>query len=84
MSVFFPRLSKLSTIISFFVSQTFTRPIRKLKSAASEVASGNFDVKVDVERDDELGDLPNTFNYMTGEVSKVGALQKDLIANVSH
>ncbi len=74
----------LSTIISFVVSQTFTRPIRKLKSAASEVALGNFDVKVDAERNDELGDLANTFNYMTGEVSKVGSLQKDLVANVSH
>lgn len=74
----------LSTIISFVVSQTFTRPIRKLKSAASEVALGNLDVKVDVEREDELGDLANTFNYMTDEVSKVGALQKDLVANVSH
>lgn len=74
----------LSTIISFVVSQSFTRPIRKLKFAAAEVAKGNFDVSVDVDRADELGDLSETFNYMTGEVSKVGKLQKDLIANVSH
>lgn len=74
----------LSTIISFAVSQTFTRPIRNLKKAANEVARGNFSTRVEVERSDELGDLTETFNYMTAEVSKVEVLQKDLIANVSH
>ena len=73
-----------STIISSILSQKFTNPIKKLELAAKEVAKGNFDVKVDIESDDEIGDLANTFNYMTEEVSKVGSLQKDLIANVSH
>lgn len=71
-------------IVAFLVAQTFTRPIRKLKEAAGFVAKGDFSTKVPIERNDELGDLAETFNYMTAEVSKVDVLQKDLIANVSH
>ncbi len=74
----------VATVVAFAVAQTFTRPIRKLKKAAGEVAKGDFNAKVEIERRDELGDLAETFNYMTAEVSKVDILQKDLIANVYH
>lgn len=74
----------LSTVVVLVVSKSFTEPIRKITTAAKEVAQGNFNAAVDIKSNDEIGELAKTFNYMTGEVAKVDTLRKDLIANVSH
>lgn len=42
-----------------------TRPIRRLASAAGEVAHGNFDVTLPVRSTDEVGRLSGSFNSMT-------------------
>lgn len=43
-------------------------PIRKLIVATEEVAGGNLDVKMEIERNDEIGQLARAFNTMTEAV----------------
>jgi serine phosphatase RsbU (regulator of sigma subunit) len=43
-------------------------PIRKLITATEEVAGGNLDVKMEIERNDEIGQLARAFNTMTESV----------------
>jgi serine phosphatase RsbU (regulator of sigma subunit) len=43
-------------------------PIRKLITATEEVAAGNLDVKMEIERNDEIGQLARAFNTMTEAV----------------
>jgi serine phosphatase RsbU (regulator of sigma subunit) len=43
-------------------------PIRKLIMATEEVAGGNLDVKMEIERNDEIGQLARAFNTMTESV----------------
>ncbi|HXX58199.1 MAG TPA: HAMP domain-containing protein, partial [Thermodesulfovibrionales bacterium] len=45
-----------------------TEPIQSLAQATGEVALGNLDVKVGIERDDEIGFLINSFNHMVREL----------------
>ena len=43
-------------------------PIRKLITATEAVAGGNLDVKMEIERNDEIGQLARAFNTMTESV----------------
>ncbi len=74
----------VSLVMSFIFSNSITKPIRRLSTAAKEVASGNYNIKVPVDSVDELGILTRDFNEMTKELGKVDNIRKDLIANVSH
>lgn len=45
-----------------------TDPLQRMTVATKEVAAGNLDIQLDVEREDELGELARSFNSMTQSV----------------
>ncbi len=73
-----------SLLISFIISRSFTKPILQIKRVSESMASGDFSVRIDTNKRDELGKLAETINYMGQQLSKIENLRKDLIANVSH
>ncbi len=73
-----------TTILAFFISRSMTRPILRIKEVTESISRGNLGVKLNLTRDDEIGDLADSIDYMSDELSKVEQLRKDLIANVSH
>lgn len=58
-------------VFVIFLSRSVTRPIRRLMEAANKVASGDFTAKAEVFGRDEIGELANTFNRMTGDLSRL-------------
>ncbi|MBN2468934.1 MAG: HAMP domain-containing protein [Deltaproteobacteria bacterium] len=46
----------------------FSRPIKKLVDATREIGKGNYQYKVNMKRNDELGKLAGAFDYMTNEL----------------
>ncbi len=74
----------VATALAFFVARSMTKPIEKISNAAKEIANGNLDVDVNVKTNDEIGELSDSFQYMTKELAKVQILQKELVANISH
>lgn len=74
----------LDLLLAILFSRWFTNPIRKLSNGAQEIASGNYDVQIKVERHDEIGRLAEDFNHMAAEVKRSAQLEKDILANVSH
>lgn len=61
-----------------------TKPIDDLKYAAQNIASGNLDVKLDINTNDELEDLAMSMNSMAENLSKAEKFKRDLIANITH
>ena len=53
-----------SILLSFLLSKAMIIPIEQLTKSAEEVASGNFDSKIETEATDEIGILTTTFNDM--------------------
>ena len=45
-----------------------TRPVRRLAQSLGEVAEGNLDVRIPVEREDEIGAATEAFNTMTDQL----------------
>ncbi|MEL6984273.1 MAG: HAMP domain-containing protein, partial [Actinomycetota bacterium] len=67
--------------IGVFYARRLAQPIRDLARQAEIVAGGNFDVEnLDLDRNDEVGDLANSFDAMTDILGVVGA-QTEAIAN---
>jgi two-component system nitrogen regulation sensor histidine kinase NtrY len=58
----------LAILLSSWAAARVTRPVEQLARAAQEVAAGNWNVRVDVLGDDELGQLADSFNRMTTEL----------------
>lgn len=50
------------------VARSIVAPLRRLVAAAERIRGGELGVEVDIDRDDELGELGRTFNQMSGEL----------------
>lgn len=55
----------LCVAISFLLSRSLSHPIERLSHAMHQVRRGDLDAHVDVERQDEIGQLTEDFNEMT-------------------
>jgi len=71
-------------LISYLISRSFTSPILEIKKVAETMASGDFSARIKTKKQDEIGKLAETINYLGQQLSKIEQLRKDLIANVSH
>ncbi len=82
-------LSLICTIIDAVRRKiTVDRPVKKIISAAEQIAKGNYDVRVPKLRISHqangMNEIADCFNKMAEELSGTEALQTDFVANVSH
>ena len=54
-----------TTWVALFLSKQVTVPIQALAEATREISHGNFDYRIEVQAQDELGTLVRSFNRMT-------------------
>jgi signal transduction histidine kinase len=55
----------LGAALSFWAARRITRPVERLAAGAREVASGNWNARVEMASRDEIGELARAFNSMT-------------------
>ena len=60
----------LTILIGFFISKSITDPINAITKRAGQLAEGDFNQKVEVYSEDEIGKLSKTFNFLSGELKK--------------
>jgi signal transduction histidine kinase len=70
--------------ISVFFANTIIVPLQEVTSVAQRMAAGNFQIKSRKTRDDEIGKLSDTLNYLADEIVKREQLKNDFISSVSH
>jgi PAS domain S-box-containing protein len=59
-----------ATWVALFLSKTVTIPIQALAEATGEISRGNFDYRVTVQAQDELGALVGSFNQMATQLGE--------------
>lgn len=69
--IFFGILISLTIILSLFASSGITQALTQLFNATKKVAEGDFNIRVDVKSNDEVGSLADNFNIMAAEVSRL-------------
>lgn len=57
-------MALVGLILTYLMARRIVEPVKRLDRAASEVARRNYDYRVPVESEDELGRLAQTFNAM--------------------
>jgi two-component system, NtrC family, nitrogen regulation sensor histidine kinase NtrY len=55
----------IGLLVSWWVSRRITRPVEELANGARDVASGHWNTHIDVQGNDEIGQLAGAFNDMT-------------------
>lgn len=74
----------LASAISYFLSQSFSHPLKLINNAALEISKGNYDTKIDLHSSREIKELGNTMNNLARQLSRVEQIRREFIANVSH
>jgi signal transduction histidine kinase len=74
----------LTVAVALWFGRTLTRPIRQLHTSALRIAEGALDERVSVQSDDEIGQLADAFNYMTGRINVLLSAQRNFVSNAAH
>lgn len=74
----------LLLFLGMYFIKSIIRPIRSIGSNARKLATGDFSVRIEVEHNDEIGELCSVFNYMANELENSENIKNEFISSVSH
>lgn len=81
----------ISMVIALFITKSVSSPLRNMRQAAIKMAKGNYRVKTNINRTDEIGILAKTMNLLSSRLLEAKKIQeneeqsrRDFFANVSH
>ena len=73
-----------SLLILFWITWYLCRPLRRIDRSAQAFARGDFANRIELHRNDEIGNLANTLDYMAEQMDQMEDEQRKFISNVSH
>jgi two-component system NarL family sensor kinase len=77
-------ISITTFFVTYLISKRITDPIKKLTDAATKIGEGKFDESIEINTNDELQKLSETFNIMSKQLkSKERELQQEKTKRVS-
>jgi signal transduction histidine kinase len=71
-------------VISIILAHSIVHPLKDVTGAAELMAEGNLEVQITKNRNDEIGKLSDTLNYMAREIQNRERIKNDFISTVSH
>lgn len=71
-------------VVSWFVSQQITHPIRSLVALSQQIAGGSYRQRLRLDTHDEFAELVENFNRMAESLASTEAVRVQLIGDVSH
>ncbi|PYE47828.1 HAMP domain-containing histidine kinase [Paenibacillus barcinonensis] len=74
----------ISVLIFLFSTRYLVNPIERLSEATKRIAQGNYNVKLNTARRDEIGQLAEHFMTMSRELERVDQARQQFVSNVSH
>ena len=77
-------VSLLGLLVSFLTAKHVALPLVLMNQAAKVIANGDFEQRVTIQSNDEVGELAESFNHMAESLQAHERVQKDFIANISH
>jgi signal transduction histidine kinase len=81
---FFVAIAIVSVIGVIWFAKHLIQPITKLTQATKEITRENFQYALKIERNDEIGQLVESFNTMQKQLQHNDEARKSFINNVSH
>lgn len=73
-----------SALLAILISRRLSRPVSSINDRAKVLATGDYSVRFDEGGCREIAELADTLNAAARDLGRVDAMQKELIANISH
>lgn len=73
----------ISVLGRYFVS-SIVRPVEKINRITKEIAKGDFNVRIETDSDDEIGELSDSINEMASQLNQIEQMKNEFISTVSH
>lgn len=73
-----------SIVFIIIFSRYIVKPVEKLTEATRTIVEGQYDLALDVDRRDEIGNLARHFASMAQSLQKLDEMRQEFVANVSH
>jgi len=81
----------ISIIIAVIFARNLTSPILRMRNTALKLSEGRYETKTGINRNDEIGELAGTIDFLTDKLQENEEIRKsldqmrlDFFANVSH
>lgn len=74
----------VGAVMVYFSCRRISKPLMEMNNAAKIIAGGNFEKRIEIESEDEVGQLAASFNNMAESLFEHEKVRRDFIANVSH
>lgn len=69
---------------SNYYMRSILLPVAQITEKAKRIAAGSYGIQLEKVRDDEIGDLVDTINEMSIQISQNEKMQRDFISSLSH
>ena len=73
-----------AVVVSTFVTRRLVRPIQRMRDASERIAAGEYEERVEVPGEDELGALARSFNRMAQTLAETEQRRRQLVGDVAH
>lgn len=73
-----------AAVFMFLFSRNITVPLKKINNTLKEFAKGNFDKRVEYNKNNEIGELAHNINQMADSIGSLEKMRQDFINDISH
>jgi signal transduction histidine kinase len=74
----------IALVLGLLIARSLTRPIGELTHATQEMAQGRLSQQIPVRSRDELGELAQSFNRMSADLTRAIQARKQMTADIAH
>lgn len=74
----------LTVFASLGIAASIARPIREMSQSALQMADGVLDTRIQVDSQDEIGQLAHSFNHMAERLEALIAAQRAFVSHAAH
>lgn len=83
--IFIGTVSVILTIITVvFLTKIVTKPLLSMKEATERLSEGDFTVNLDMQRNDELGELGDSIQKLGNDLSHLKQERNEFLASIAH
>ncbi len=73
-----------ASLVGLTLARRLTTPLRELTEALRGMHAGKLEQRVEINSQDEIGELVTTFNQMSAEVARANHLRRQMTADIAH
>jgi len=74
----------IALFLGFWIARSFAAPLSRMTNSAKLFSEGDYKQRLEIDRQDEIGELAKTLNLFAETAAQREAIRRDFIANASH